>query len=175
MIRPLEPGDVAHCGAMLDRLTDWFAVPDANARYLASLGKIPSFVAVADADDRAGAHDEIVGFLALESRAEHSAEIVVMAVEPTWHRRGHGRALIRAAEGWCHDHDMAWLFVKTRGPSTYDDFYARTRHFYTAVGFEPLYESRTEWGASDAALILVRHLDCDDRAEPSPTERAEST
>lgn len=160
MIRLLEPGDVVLCGAMLDRLTDWFGLPETNARYLASLGRIPSFVAVAGTDGHPGARGEIVGFLALEPRAEHSAEIVVMAVEPTWHRQGHGRALVDAAREWCDRHDTSWLFVKTRGPSTYDDFYARTRRFYAAVGFEPLYESHTEWGASEAALILVQHLTC---------------
>ncbi|HZJ26235.1 MAG TPA: GNAT family N-acetyltransferase [Acidimicrobiia bacterium] len=157
MIRPLEPGDVAACGALLDRLADWFGVADANAHYLASLGRVPAFVAVADDDDRG---HELIGFLALEQRAEASAEILVMAVDPTSHRHGYGRALVAAAQDWCDSHDMRWLFVKTRGPSTYDDLYARTRRFYTAVGFEPLYESHAEWGPTDAALILVQHRTC---------------
>ena len=42
--------------------------------------------------------------------------------------------------------EVRWLHVKTRGPSTYDEDYERTRRFYLAVGFEVLYESRTEWG-----------------------------
>jgi hypothetical protein len=52
-------------------------------------------------------------------------------------------------------HGVRWLHVKTRGPSTPDPAYERTRRFYRAVGFDDLYESRTEWGAENAALVLV--------------------
>ena len=71
---------------------------------------------------------------------------------------GTGRALVAAAEDWCRARDVRWLHVKTRGPSTYDEDYERTRRFYLAVGFEVLYESRTEWGPENAALVLVKFL-----------------
>lgn len=36
--------------------------------------------------------------------------------------------------------------------------YERTRAFYLAEGFEPLFESRTLWGEENVALILVSSL-----------------
>ena len=81
-----------------------------------------------------------------------------MGVEPAVHRRGTGRALVTAAEDWCRAREVRWVQVKTRGPSTYDEDYERTRRFYLAVGFEVLYESRTEWGPENAALVLVKFL-----------------
>ena len=152
MIRSLIPNDIPACEAILGRLPQWFGMPDANAAFIESLNHLPTFVATQD--------DEVTGFLALERYGDHAAEITVMGVEPSMHRRGIGTALVDAAEAWCRSHDVRFLHVKTRGPSTYDENYERTRRFYLAVGFIPLYESRTEWGAENAALVLVKHLDC---------------
>lgn len=154
MIRRLGAGDIDACAALLGRLAQWFGIPESNAAYVAALAHLVGYVAVDAADDT------IVGFLALERHTEVAAEISVMGVDPARHRRGTGRALVDAAEGWCRDNGVAWLHVKTRGPSTYDDDYERTRRFYLGVGFAPLYESRTEWGPENAALVLVKHLDC---------------
>jgi GNAT superfamily N-acetyltransferase len=152
LIRALDPDDVARCAALLDRLPQWFGLADANAAYVAALDRLPGFV------DDDGA--EVRGFLALERHNPRSAEILVMGVEPSCHRRGVGRALVAAAERWCVEHEVGWLHVKTRGPSTYDQYYERTRRFYFALGFEPLYESVTEWGSQNAALVCAKHLDC---------------
>jgi hypothetical protein len=54
---------------------------------------------------------------------------------------------------------VRWLHVKTRGPATPDPHYERTRRFYLALGFEPLFESLTLWGPEDAALILVKTVE----------------
>ena len=150
MIRSLEPDDVDACAAILARLPQWFGIEAANTAYIESLHRLPGFVAV---DDRT-----LTGFLALEQHTSRSAEITVMGVDPAWHRRGTGRALVTAAEDWCRARGVRWLHVKTRGPSTYDEDYERTRRFYLAVGFDALYESRTEWGPENAALVLVKFL-----------------
>ncbi len=113
-----------------------------------SLQRLPA--AVAEGEGR------VVGFLALEQHDPGSVEIHVMAVEPELHRRGIGAKLAAWAEDWCHEHGVRWLHVKTRGPSTPDPHYERTRRFYRALGFEPLFESLTLWGPQDAALVLVK-------------------
>ena len=151
-IRALAPGDIATCAAILERLPSWFGMPAANAAYVESLSRLPGYVAVRDG--------VIAGFLALERHDPGSAEITVMGVRPDLHRQGLGRELVAAAERWCTENDVCWLHVKTRGPSTYDDDYERTRRFYRALGFEVLYESLTEWGPDNAALVLVKHLAC---------------
>jgi GNAT superfamily N-acetyltransferase len=151
VIRPIEAGDVDACAALLGRLPAWFGMPEVNERYVESLHHLPAWVAV-DAG-------EVVGFAALLSHTPRSAEISVMAVDPGRHRCGFGSALVSAVEAWCRDNGVTWLHVKTRGPSTYDDDYERTRHFYTAIGFDVLYESLTEWGEDNAALVLVKRLE----------------
>ena len=81
-----------------------------------------------------------------------------MGVRRDLHRIGIGRRLVAAAIDHATIAGARWLHVKTRGPSTYDDDYETTRRFYLSCGFEPLYESLTEWGADDAALVLIMHL-----------------
>jgi GNAT superfamily N-acetyltransferase len=150
VIRPIEQGDIAACQALLARLPSWFGIPESNAGYIDSLHRLPAWVAVDGG--------RVVGFVALLSHTPQSAEISVMAVDPDRHRDGFGRTLVGTVESWCQDNDIRWLHVKTRGPSTYDDDYERTRRFYAAMGFEVLYESLTEWGADNAALVLVKHF-----------------
>jgi len=150
-VRELKPPDVAACARILAGLPDWFGMEEANRAYVASLSRLPG--AVAERDGR------IVGFLALELHNPVSAEIHVMGVELALHRQGVGRELVRWARGASRALGARWLHVKTRGPATPDPGYERTRAFYLAQGFEPLFESRTLWGAENAALILVASLE----------------
>ena len=155
MIRRLQLEDVDACASVLERLPEWFGIESANAAYVDSLSRLPGFVAVVDR--------QLVGFLALELHTPESAEISVMGVTPDRHRDGIGTELVETAEEWCVDAGVVWLHVKTRGPSTYDEDYERTRRFYLALGFEVLYESLTEWGPENAALVMVKHLACTPR------------
>ncbi len=150
-VRPLTADDVDACAALLARLPQWFGIEASNRAYIASLYELPAFVACDD-------HGAVVGFVAIVKHFPEAAEISVMGVEPSRHREGVGRALVEAVEGYCRDEGVEWLHVKTRGPSTYDDNYERTRRFYRAVGFAPLYESLTEWGPENAALFLVKPM-----------------
>ena len=150
MIRALRADDIPACAAILGALDDWFGMPEVNAGYIAALEHEPAYVADVDG--------EVRGFLALTRHDVGSAEILVMGVDPAVHRHGLGRLLVRAGEEWCVDNGITWLHVKTRGPSTYDEPYERTRRFYRSAGFDVLYESLTEWGPENAALVLVKHL-----------------
>jgi steroid delta-isomerase-like uncharacterized protein len=149
-VRELKPADVPTCTRILAELPDWFGLEASNRAYAESLSRLPA--AVAESDGR------IVGFAAIELHNPVSAEIHVMAVERDKHRRGVGRALVRWARQASRERGAKWLHVKTRGPSTPDPEYERTRAFYLAQGFEPLFESRTLWGDENAALILVSSL-----------------
>jgi len=149
-IRPIEVRDVDKCAAVLASLPSWFGIPEANAAYVEGLRHLPAWVATEG--------EEVVGFVAVVLHTPRSAEISVMAVDPALHRRGIGTRLVAAVESWCRDNGVVWLHVKTRGPSTYDDDYEQTRRFYFARGFEALYESLTEWGESNAALVLVKRF-----------------
>jgi steroid delta-isomerase-like uncharacterized protein len=157
-VRDLKPADVPACARILAELPDWFGLEASNRAYVESLSRLPG--AVAESDGR------IVGFSAIDLHNPVSAEIHVMAVERDRHRQGIGRALVRWARQASRARGARWLHVKTRGPSTPDPEYERTRAFYLAEGFEPLFESRTLWGEANAALILVSSL------EPSAEVRA---
>ncbi len=90
---------------------------------------------------------------------ESSAEIHVMAVRDTFHGQGIGRRLVETAEEDLRSRSVAFLQVKTLGPSRPNAPYERTRGFYERMGFEPLEENRL-WGDTNPCLIMVKHLAC---------------
>ncbi len=81
-----------------------------------------------------------------------------MAVAPSLHRGGVGRALLAHAEDRLAQRGVALLHVKTLGPSHANPHYARTRAFYESMGFVPLFETPKLWGPNNPALILVKAL-----------------
>jgi len=151
-VRALTADDVDACATLLATLPEWFGIEESNRAYVASLHDLPAVVAIADGS--------VVGFAAVEQYGDDAAELTVMAVDRVRHGQGIGRALVDSVEQHCRAEGVSWLHVKTRGPSTFDEHYERTRGFYRAVGFTPLYESHTEWGVGNAALVLVKHLAC---------------
>lgn len=140
----------ASCAAILDALPDWFGIPESNARYLEGLFALPAFVAVRG--------DDVLGFASLRMHFERSAELEVMAVRPDRHRRGVGRALVDHCERWLRARGVVVFHVKTLAPSHPDPFYARTRAFYRALGFEPVFETPALWGPDNPSLISVKLL-----------------
>ncbi len=148
-VRAFRPADRADCEGVLATLPDWFGIAEANAAYLDGLAQLPSWVAVAGG--------RVVGFTSLRTHAPCSVEIEVLAVERDRHREGVGRRLVAALEGEIARRPEVTLFhVKTRGPSQPDPGYDRTRRFYEALGFEPLFETEALWGPQDPALVMVR-------------------
>ena len=121
---------------------------ETNREYIGGLLSRSS--AVADMSGR------VAGFLSVERHNSNSAEVHVMAVDRELHRQGVGTALLAWAERWCEAEGVGWLHLKTRGPSTPDPEYERTRRFYLASGFEPLFETLDLWGPENAALVLIK-------------------
>ena len=149
-ILPFSPEHHPACVAILGSLPDWFGIPESNEAYLRGLFELPSFVAV-----RSG---EVVGFASLRRHFERSAELEVMAVAPQFHRCGIGSALLAHCESWLRTRGFLVFHVKTLAPSHPDPFYARTRSFYRALGFEPVFESPALWGPENPALVSVKFL-----------------
>lgn len=148
-IRPFRSDDRSKCAALFGQLSDWFGIPEANERYLADLGVLTSFVA-----ERG---EKLVGFTSLRMHNPESAEIEVLAVDPTLHRQGIGAKLVRRLEEELRSLGGFSLFhVKTLGPSDPYEPYRRTRSFYRAIGFIPLLETAELWGPENPALILVK-------------------
>ena len=151
VIRPFDDKDHDACSVLLNNLNEWFGIPEANASYINSLGRLASAVAQIDGS--------ISGFAAVEFHNSLSAELNVIAVDRDQHHHGIGSQLLKWAEDYCHARGAVWFHVKTRGPSTPDADYEKTRNFYLSRGFAELFESLDLWGPQDAALIMVKKLD----------------
>jgi GNAT superfamily N-acetyltransferase len=150
-IAPYEPRFEQQCSALLATIPEWFGIPAANASYLGNLSLLPSWVALAGG--------EVVGAITLEQHFPESFEVHFLAVRRDQHRGGVGRALLAHLEREALARGARWLQVKTLAPSDPDEFYARTRAFYLAMGFSPLFESAVLFGdPRNPALVLVKPL-----------------
>ena len=138
------------CADIIAALPDWFGIPEANDAYLESLKKFPSWVAIKE--------EKVVGIITLIRPFPVSFEIHFMAVHPDYHRQGIGKKLVEHVEEEARKNNGKWLHVKTLSPSHPDPFYAHTRQFYYALGFSPLFETDTLWGAENPAVILIKFL-----------------
>jgi GNAT superfamily N-acetyltransferase len=148
-----DPGDPAVVEEVLRELPEWFGIEEAIRHYAAHAGRSPTYTATMDG--------EAVGVLVLTSHTPESAEHHLLAVRRAWHRRGIGRALVTAAERDLAAAGVAFLQVKTLGPSRPDPHYDLTRRFYLDVGYVPLEEhaADTLWDGNPC-LVLVKHLPC---------------
>jgi coenzyme F420-0:L-glutamate ligase / coenzyme F420-1:gamma-L-glutamate ligase len=133
--------------AVLRDLPDWFGIEEATRKYIEDAATLPTF-----------AVEPELGFLCVQQHTPRAAEITVMGVRREQHRRGIGRALVAAAEGWCRAQGIRFLQVKTLGPSLPDAGYEATRAFYEAAGFVALEELHGLWSHDNPALILVKDV-----------------
>ena len=143
--------DPASVERLLRALPEWFGLEDALAQYVRDAESAPTYLAC---DSATGT---VVGALLIRIHYPESAEIHLMAVDPQWHRRGVGQALVETAERDLMASGTRMLQVKTLGPSDPDEFYARTLAFYRAMGFVPLQEFKEYW-PGNPCLILVKSL-----------------
>jgi GNAT superfamily N-acetyltransferase len=149
-IRQLTPNDIPACERILHALPNWFGIEQANEAYIQSLSTLPVYVAIEDGG--------IVGFIAVKNHNRVASEIHIIAVEPSWHRRGVGKALVNHVEQDLRKDGIVLLQVITLGPSDPDDGYRLTRKFYEDLGFLPLEETTKIWGTTQPCLIMVKYL-----------------
>lgn len=148
-IRPAAAGEHVVCERILRALPDWFGIESSLLQYVRDTQTLPTWFALDG--------DEPVGFVTLREHNPRSAEIHVIGVLPTHHRRGVGRGLVEFCEGWLRARGVEYLQVKTQGPSRPCEFYDRTRRFYEGVGFAPLEEFAGVWPGIPC-LVLVKRL-----------------
>lgn len=156
------PDEVAR---LLGLLPGWFGIEAANAHYIEQASVLPAYLAWPDEASRPA------GVLLALRHFPKSAEVYLLAVDPALHRSGAGRALLRALEADLAADGVELLQVKTLGPSSPDEGYAKTRAFYEAMGFRPLEETRELW-ESGPCLIMVKVLwrPSKDSESPAPPE-----
>jgi GNAT superfamily N-acetyltransferase len=143
-------GMATACEHILRALPQWFGIPEATGQYLEDIEGLPTLVASLDG--------EAVGFLTLREHSEYAAEVHVMGVRPELHRHGVGRALLTRAEEYLRERGIEFLQVKTLSDRHPDSSYARTRAFYSAMGFRPLEEYPELWGEENPCLQMIKSL-----------------
>ena len=144
--------------SILRRLPAWFGIESSNAEYVAAARTLPTYLAWPGADSRPSSERSPLAVLLLDRHFPQTAEIHLMAVHPSAHRRGAGRALVEAVERDLRSEGSARLLeVKTLGPSHPDPGYAKTRLFYEAMGFIPVEELLDLW-PGNPCLLMVKAL-----------------
>jgi GNAT superfamily N-acetyltransferase len=106
----------------------------------------------------AQADEHIEGYVALAEHFSVNCEIHSMGVDPNWHRRAIGRALINATIQWSAERGFTYVSVKTLSERHKDPNYAKTRSFYLAMGFLAFEELPELWGADNPCLLLIRRV-----------------
>lgn len=135
---------------ILISLPDWFGIPEATEDYIEDGSKLPLFAAISN--------DTVVGFITILKHFKNSAEIHVMGVKQSYHRRGVGRTLLDTAFKWCRDNDIQYLQVKTLSDLHPDKNYAATREFYKSMGFERIENFSELWGKANPCLMMMKYI-----------------
>lgn len=149
-IKPPTLGLSAEAATILRALPEWFGIEEATQSYIKDAGENPTLLALSD--------NQPVGFLTLLQHSPSAAEIYVMGVLPTYHRKGIGRRLIEAAEQHLRTTNTTFLQVKTLSDKHPDEGYKRTRAFYQAMGFVLLEEFPDLWGPTNPCWQLIKTL-----------------
>jgi ribosomal protein S18 acetylase RimI-like enzyme len=136
------------CRSLLAQLPAWFGIPEAVDAYVAAAETHGSVIATIDGVD--------VGITTVVHHSPHAAEIYLMAVAPTHHRRGIGRAMLDHVELALVADGVSFLQVKTLSSADPDVGYAATRAFYLAYGFRVLEELPVLWGPDNPAVQLIK-------------------
>ncbi len=147
------PDDVAR---LLATVPEWFGLPESNAGYIDAARTKETWTV----RDGAGV---VVGVAVIDRHFPEATEIHLIVVGRAHHGSGVGTALMRAIERDAQGRGARLIEVKTLGPSRDDVGYARTRHFYSKLGFLPV-EEIDIWGPEQPCLIMVKPLD------PNPGE-----
>lgn len=123
----------AACATIIAELPNWFGIPEANASYIAGVAKTFCFAAK-------GENGDLLGMLSLRVPFPNNADIYWLGVLPDRHRQGIGRVLAEAAFEKARAIGCDSITVETLGTTMPDEGYARTRAFYSGMGFKPLFE-----------------------------------
>jgi GNAT superfamily N-acetyltransferase len=158
---PFKSAWLEPCRRLLEGLPEWFG-SSAVEGYAADLGRFPSWVASLPADspvaDSPASSSAALGCVSVTAPQSAAFEVHLLAVAREHHRHGVGSLLLEVAERWARHCGARYLQVKTTGPSSPDPVFARTRAFYQARGFTPLFESDRLWGPENPALVLIKSL-----------------
>lgn len=146
-----DPDERRHiCAEITATLPNWFGLPDANARYIEGVATKAAFVV----RDNAG---DVIAMLSLNHPYPTNADIYWVGVRPEYHRKGIGGALLAAAVARARELGCETMTVETLSDKDPDPGYARTREYYTAMSFRPLFELRPH-GDNNPLVYMMKLL-----------------
>lgn len=151
--REMKLDEAGVCESNLRSLPRWFGIEEAVVEYCYDLRRVGTYVAVVDG--------EAVGFVTLNQHNPYTAEIHLIAIRESSHRKGIVKRLVAHAEEWARSKSAEFLEVKTLGPSKPDSNYDKTREFYVVLGFR-LVEETALWSKEKPCLIMIEHLSSKD-------------
>jgi len=153
-LRPLAAGDALTCDGIVASLPYHFGLEEGRRDCATAVRSQRGIVA-----ERDGA---VIGFLTVEPRFEHAAEITWMAVHADERRGGVGHALMDRLVEELETEGRRMLLVLTVSPNDppddVDDGYQATRAFYRANGFVLARDFAGYWGDHDTPVLMVRSL-----------------
>ena len=138
------------CGEILNSLPNWFGNPEAIAEYVERVRELPLFAY------KTG--EKVLGFLSIELYDSETSEIIVMGFLQENHRQGIGRVLFDSCENYCLELGIHYLNVKTLADTHPSKSYAKTRAFYSAMGFRPQMILPDYWDEKNPCLCMIKAL-----------------
>lgn len=134
---------------ILNALPTWFGIADALEEYAVQSSTMPVLVCYKG--------EEIIGFVALKKTSDVVMEHYVLGVLPSYHRKGIGKALLKAAEVHCQTQGYKFMQVKTVAPCANNASYLKTYAFYKAMGYENV-EVLPLWDEHNPCLLMIKVL-----------------
>ena len=135
------------CDDVLHALPNWFGVESSIVDYTQKVRTQPFYAALHNGRG--------VGFVAIQVHNAYTAEVLVMGIQPEYHRHGMGKQLIECCKVYCVANGHEFLTVKTLDASSGSKSYEKTRSFYQSMGFKPLQVFPLYWDAENPCLFLL--------------------
>lgn len=139
------------CNTILRALPSWFGIESSIVEYSHDVRTLPFWAAF----DDTGAP---VGFVALNVHTASAAEIHVMGILQKCHRQGIGRQFVECCAAFCRAHQIEYMTVKTLADTVCNASYAKTRAFYSSMGFRPLEVFPLLWDEGNPCLYMLKPL-----------------
>ena len=138
------------CNTILRELPGWFGIEESIMDYVKTVRQVPVYAAYDG--------ERPIGFAAIKTHNEYSAEVCVMGVLEGYHMQGVGSQLIKLCEDYCLTNQKEFLTVKTLDSSAEYEPYEKTRNFYSKMGFIPLEVFPLHWDKNNPCLFLAKHI-----------------
>jgi len=139
------------CEIVLRSIPDWFGLEDSLLRYVKEIDNLDTYTAWFE--------NELIGFISVKYHNEYSAELFVLGIKLSYHRKGIGTKLYSMIEQALKEKNIKYIQVKTLSSKANDMNYEKTRLFYLSLGFLPLEEFHELWTKDNPCLQMIKSIE----------------